>query len=130
MDYDDVAKKFFVLAAYLSKRELGQLYEAILKNLPTFRNKWDLVRFVYNFVVEKHGSVIATKVAWCFTRHFEKLFERGRYVNFYLPTLECVKLFEAFANANTSEMHNMAKTAHQIQLNLISAFSRVQGVRV
>jgi len=122
--YENLPKKAFALGTYLPQTELEQLYEAILKNLPNFKNKWDLVRFVHDFVAERQGETIATKVAWRITRHFGELFEKGQFVDFYLPRLAFIEAFEGL-----SKLPSTPPAEPGPQLSLFQFLHPSKGVR-
>nr|WP_015243569.1 hypothetical protein [Thermococcus sp. IRI48]AFZ84238.1 hypothetical protein i48-12 [Thermococcus sp. IRI48] len=112
---------------FLSKEELEELYVGLLRNLPKFKEKWDVVRFVYEFVTKKHGESVATKVAWRITKHFDTLFEKGKFVDFYLPTEAGVRLFEELIH-HTEPMEPVPKQG--VQLHLTAFFNISRGVSV
>lgn len=136
--YDVLPKKYFdveILREELSQigvstRDWKGLYEGLLRNISRMKDKWDVVRYIYRFINTRYDHITATRVTWKITKRFSILFERGRYVDFYLPTLTGVELFEELINPNTGEGYSKAKTGQKVQLTLTSAFSRVQGVRV
>ena len=124
MRYDALPKKTFVLEDYLPPSERELLYENILRNLTQFRDKWDLVRFVHQFIARRKDEATATKVAWYITKHFEKLFEKGTFVDFYVPRLA---FFEVFGVLH--EWTDTPSTQQESQLSLFHFLRSNKGVK-
>nr|WP_015243586.1 hypothetical protein [Thermococcus sp. CIR10]AFZ84271.1 hypothetical protein c10-15 [Thermococcus sp. CIR10] len=101
------------------------LEETILRNLRKFKDKWDVVRFIYRFLNLRYDYTVATRVAWIITKHFKLLFEK--YYETYGPTQEGLQLLEQLGNV---EHRERSKQRVMKQLDLSQLLSgNYQGVR-
>lgn len=128
-DFDVEILKEELTQIGVSAKDWKGLYEGLLRNLGRMQDKWDVVRYIYRFINTRYDYITATRVTWKITKRFRVLFERGRYVDFYLPTLAGIELFEGLINANADRDTSRKRTGQKVQLTLTSLFTRTSGVK-
>lgn len=54
-----------------------ELFISLIKHLGDFKNKWDVLRHIYKFLIVRYDYTATSKVVWKIAKRFNLLFEKS-----------------------------------------------------